>query len=269
MKMRAAIWKRTDITIYSDLRAVDYGTRSAPPFDRKAQCANRNRGGPYAWQFALRAFELNVFRGLRAISAKLANPSCWDRLGNYSALPRGAVTATLAAARSFLTTVPQWRFRPRVSAACGPKFGILLGRSPLISAVNCGRGEGPVNLTELKMTSNILKFSALLIPLLSPIVGHAQGIVGGATMARTREMPPPAHLAPSSAVYPAVSMACLASINGPASATMRGASRGPSYQYQEEVREGAILPQEGLEYYEVPPEQGVIVMLLAVIRRFL
>jgi hypothetical protein len=31
----------------------------------------------------------------------------------------------------------------------------------------------------------------------------------------------------------------------------------PSYQYQEEVREGAILPQGGLEYYEVPPEHGV------------
>jgi Protein of unknown function (DUF1236) len=31
----------------------------------------------------------------------------------------------------------------------------------------------------------------------------------------------------------------------------------PSYQYQEEVRVGAVLPSSGVKYYEVPAEYGV------------
>jgi hypothetical protein len=31
----------------------------------------------------------------------------------------------------------------------------------------------------------------------------------------------------------------------------------PSYQYREDVRVGAVLPEEGVTYYEVPPEYGV------------
>jgi hypothetical protein len=30
----------------------------------------------------------------------------------------------------------------------------------------------------------------------------------------------------------------------------------PSYHYREEVRVGAVLPEEGVTYYEVPPEYG-------------
>ena len=33
--------------------------------------------------------------------------------------------------------------------------------------------------------------------------------------------------------------------------------RRPSYQYREDVRVGAVLPEEGVTYYEVPPEYGV------------
>lgn len=33
--------------------------------------------------------------------------------------------------------------------------------------------------------------------------------------------------------------------------------RRPSYQYREDVRIGAILPEEGVTYYEVPQEYGV------------
>jgi hypothetical protein len=33
--------------------------------------------------------------------------------------------------------------------------------------------------------------------------------------------------------------------------------RRPSYQYREEVRIGAVLPEEGVSYYDVPPEYGV------------
>ena len=33
--------------------------------------------------------------------------------------------------------------------------------------------------------------------------------------------------------------------------------RRPSYQYREDVRIGAVLPEEGVTYYEVPPEYGV------------
>jgi hypothetical protein len=31
----------------------------------------------------------------------------------------------------------------------------------------------------------------------------------------------------------------------------------PSYQYREDVRVGAVLPEEGVTYYDVPPEYGV------------
>jgi hypothetical protein len=31
----------------------------------------------------------------------------------------------------------------------------------------------------------------------------------------------------------------------------------PSYQYSDDVRVGAVLPEEGVTYYEVPPEYGV------------
>ena len=31
----------------------------------------------------------------------------------------------------------------------------------------------------------------------------------------------------------------------------------PSYRYGEEVRVGAVLPEEGVTYYDVPPEYGV------------
>ena len=33
--------------------------------------------------------------------------------------------------------------------------------------------------------------------------------------------------------------------------------RRPSYQYREDVRIGVILPEEGVTYYDVPPEYGV------------
>jgi hypothetical protein len=33
--------------------------------------------------------------------------------------------------------------------------------------------------------------------------------------------------------------------------------RHPSYQYREDVRTGVILPEEGVTYYEVPPDYGV------------
>ena len=33
--------------------------------------------------------------------------------------------------------------------------------------------------------------------------------------------------------------------------------RRPSYQYREDVRVGAVLPEEGVTYYDVPPEYGV------------
>ena len=33
--------------------------------------------------------------------------------------------------------------------------------------------------------------------------------------------------------------------------------RRPSYQYREDLRVGAVLPEEGVTYYDVPPEYGV------------
>jgi len=31
----------------------------------------------------------------------------------------------------------------------------------------------------------------------------------------------------------------------------------PSYHYREDVRVGVVLPEQGVTYYEVPPEYGV------------
>jgi hypothetical protein len=31
----------------------------------------------------------------------------------------------------------------------------------------------------------------------------------------------------------------------------------PSYRYEDDVRVGAVLPEAGVTYYEVPPEYGV------------
>jgi hypothetical protein len=33
--------------------------------------------------------------------------------------------------------------------------------------------------------------------------------------------------------------------------------RRPSYEYREDLRAGAVLPEEGVTYYDVPPEYGV------------
>lgn len=33
--------------------------------------------------------------------------------------------------------------------------------------------------------------------------------------------------------------------------------RRPSYQYREDVRVGVVLPEDGVTYYDVPPEYGV------------
>ena len=33
--------------------------------------------------------------------------------------------------------------------------------------------------------------------------------------------------------------------------------RRPSYEYREDLRVGAVLPEEGVTYYDVPPEYGV------------
>jgi hypothetical protein len=33
--------------------------------------------------------------------------------------------------------------------------------------------------------------------------------------------------------------------------------RRPSYEYGEQVRVGAVLPEAGVTYYDVPPEYGV------------
>ena len=71
----------------------------------------------------------------------------------------------------------------------------------------------------------------------------------------------PVRSALSSAVslvaWSAASQAYLASTSGPVSGPMWSSSAvRPSYQYREDVRIGAVLPEEGVTYYDVPPEYG-------------
>ena len=72
---------------------------------------------------------------------------------------------------------------------------------------------------------------------------------------------PPVRLAPWSAVSSAAWWValpgCLASIERPRFHSYVVEQRRPSYEYSEPVRIGAVLPEQGVTYYEVPPEYGV------------
>ena len=107
------------------------------------------------------------------------------------------------------------------------------------------------------MKSNILRYGALSIALLAPIGAHAQGVVGGVANGADQG---DAAAGPVGAVVGAVT----GGVGGLLGVDQRPRfheyvvrEHKPSYRYRDDVRVGVILPSDGVQYYDVPPEYGV------------
>jgi len=110
------------------------------------------------------------------------------------------------------------------------------------------------------MAINALKYSALAVLLLAPICADAQGVIGGAANGADQGG---AAAGPVGAVVGGVVGGVAGGVNG-----LLGIDQRPrfheyvrhehpsSYRYDEQVVVGAVLPPDGVEYYDVPPEYG-------------
>jgi len=111
------------------------------------------------------------------------------------------------------------------------------------------------------MITRILGMVAVAAVLGSPIVAQAQGVPGGIDRgAREGERA----AGPVGAVVGGTIGGVVGGINGVLGVDERPKfrryvteQRRPSYTYREEVRVGAVLPEAGVTYYDVPAEYGV------------
>ena len=111
------------------------------------------------------------------------------------------------------------------------------------------------------MITRILGLVAVAAVLGSPIVAQAQGVPGGIERgAREGERAG----GPVGAVVGGTIGGVVGGINGvlgvdqrPRFRTYVTEQRRPSYTYREDVRVGAVLPEAGVTYYDVPQEYGV------------
>lgn len=94
-----------------------------------------------------------------------------------------------------------------------------------------------------------------------PVAAHAQGVPGGVERG-SREGERAA--GPVGAIVGGVIGGVVGGVNGvlgvderPRFRTYVVEQRRPSYQYREDLRVGAVLPEEGVTYYDVPTEYGV------------
>src|SRR6202140_2998568 len=106
----------------------------------------------------------------------------------------------------------------------------------------------------------IVMGSLLAATLLLPAVASAQGVPGGIERG-SREGERAA--GPVGGVVGGVIGGVVGGVNGVLGIDQRPRfhsyvveQRRPSYQYREDVRIGAVLPEEGVTYYDVPPEYG-------------
>jgi hypothetical protein len=102
---------------------------------------------------------------------------------------------------------------------------------------------------------------AVAAALALPAVTYAQGVPGGVERG-SREGDRAA--GPVGAVVGGVIGGVVGGVTGVLGVDQRPRFRSyvverhvPSYQYREDVRVGAVLPEEGVTYYDVPPEYGV------------
>lgn len=102
---------------------------------------------------------------------------------------------------------------------------------------------------------------AAIVSLALPVLAQAQGVPGGIDRG-SREGERAA--GPIGAIVGGVIGGVVGGVNGvlgvderPRFRTYVVEQRRPSYQYREDVRVGVVLPDEGVTYYDVPPEYGV------------
>jgi len=111
------------------------------------------------------------------------------------------------------------------------------------------------------MIRRFIGIAAIAAALALPAVTHAQGVPGGVERG-SREGDRAA--GPVGAVVGGVIGGVVGGVTGILGVDQRPRFRSyvverhvPSYQYREDVRVGAVLPEEGVTYYDVPPEYGV------------
>jgi hypothetical protein len=103
--------------------------------------------------------------------------------------------------------------------------------------------------------------AAIVVAVLLPVATQAQGVPGGVERgARDGERA----AGPVGAIVGGVIGGVVGGVTGVLGVDERPRfhsyvveQRRPSYQYSEDVRVGAVLPEEGVIYYDVPPEYGV------------
>jgi len=109
------------------------------------------------------------------------------------------------------------------------------------------------------MTKRILAAAAVLACTVLPLAAYAQtsGVAAGAT---TGAVGGAIVGGPIGAVVGGVGGAIIGGLSDEQRPRFREYAvqqRRPSYRYQDEVRVGAVLPSNGVQYYEAPPEYGV------------
>ena len=111
------------------------------------------------------------------------------------------------------------------------------------------------------MIRRFIGIAAVTAALALPAVTYAQGVSGGVERG-SREGDRAA--GPVGAVVGGVIGGVVGGVAGVLGVDQRPRFRSyvverhvPSYAYREDVRVGAVLPEEGVTYYDVPPEYGV------------
>ena len=111
------------------------------------------------------------------------------------------------------------------------------------------------------MARHLLKTALLCGALAVPTLAHAQGVIGGSEQGAREGA---AAAGPVGAVVGGVVGGVAGGVAGVLGVDQRPRFREyvvrehrPSYRYRETVRVGTVLPEEGITYYEVPPEYGV------------
>jgi hypothetical protein len=110
------------------------------------------------------------------------------------------------------------------------------------------------------MMRRLIAIATLAAAVALPAVTYAQGVPGGIERgSRDGERA----AGPVGAVVGGVIGGVVGGVNGVLGVDERPRFRSyvveqrrPSYQYREDVRVGAVLPEQGVTYYEVPAEYG-------------
>jgi len=110
------------------------------------------------------------------------------------------------------------------------------------------------------MIRRYIGIAALAVTVSLPVLAHAQGVPGGVERgSRDGERA----AGPVGAIVGGVIGGVVGGVNGVLGVDERPRfhsyvveQRRPSYQYREDVRIGAVLPEAGVTYYDVPPEYG-------------